>query len=130
MARFPCNLVAPCIETARQNAVFEAQRRIAADRSNFLVFADAAASGATFGQSSRLANYLAGEDAEYFRSLSIAESPYAHFGGRAASLIALGMLPIPGLGKWAVGAQKGLKAGTLFEAGGKTAAPPPVCNRC
>jgi hypothetical protein len=111
----------PVYEQARQMAVRGAKRQVAKDRSGSAVAFDSLMSGVTFGASSKVANMFAGEGAEEARELGIQEHTGAHFLGRAGSLIVLGLLPIPGLGALTVGASKGLRAGSIFEAGGKAA---------
>jgi hypothetical protein len=111
----------PRAEQARQTAVRNAKRKVAKDRSGSAVAYESLLSGVTFGASSKVANIFAGEGAEEARSLGIDEHGGAHFLGRAGSLVALGLLPIPGLGALTVGASKGLRAGSIFEAGGKAA---------
>ena len=108
----------PRWEEARRNAVSRARRQTAKDRAGSKVFMDSLLSGVTFGATSKLGNTLAGEGAEEARSMSIEEHGLAQFGGRALSLVALGMLPVPGIGA-AVGASRGLRAGSFFELGAK-----------
>jgi len=110
----------PSWEAARASAVQAGKERVAKDRSGALVMTDALLSGITFGGSSKVANMFAGEDAEELRALGITEHGAAQFGGRALSLLALGLLPIPGLGA-SVGAAKGLRVGSIFETAGKAA---------
>jgi len=110
----------PMWEAARKSSVARARRRVAEGRSGAIVATEGLLSGVTFGQSSRLANALAGRDAAELRALGIDAHGGAHFGGQALSLLVLGMLPIPGLGT-VVGASKGLRAGSIFEVGAKAA---------
>jgi len=79
------------------------------------------ASGMSGGLSTKINRELYGEGYAEVDQMSIEERGMAHFTGRAASLVVMGMLPIPGLGKAAgmvVPSLKGAKnVGSIFELG-------------
>jgi hypothetical protein len=107
----------PRIEEARSEAVSEGAREIARNRNDLAVFGESVASVVTLGQMSRAANYLAGEGAEEARSESIKQSPFAHGFGRVTGLVALGAVPIPGVGALAKGAFGVRNVSSVFEVG-------------
>lgn len=111
----------PVAELARKDAVEKSKKKIAEDRNFSSVGIESFASGITFGKYSEWVNAIAGEGAGEARALQNAARPWADFTGKAASMVALGLIPIPGLGAVSVGARTGLRSGSLFEASAQAA---------
>jgi len=93
-------------------AMAEAKREVARGRNPLAVFLDSGLSVATFGGTTGLANWLAGEGAEEARGLSMEYHPMAHLAGRVAGIAALGAAPILQGASRAAGVAN---AGSIFE---------------
>lgn len=78
-------------------------------------------SGMTGGATTWALDTAHGEEFSRIRAESIEEKPGLHFLGRAGSLVAIGAMPIPGIGKAAAAVMPSLKGaknvGTIFELG-------------
>ena len=107
----------PAWEAARKADVEYEKMKVARDRGTAAVSIDSFLSGVSGGGFSAWANAIAGEGAGEARARQNVARPWANFIGKATSLVALGMVPIPGLGHFATGARTGLRSGSLFGAG-------------
>ena len=102
----------PRHELSRQEAVADAKREVAKGRNPVEVFLDSGLSVATFGGTSALGNWLAGEGAAEARGASIAFHPMAHLAGRIAGIVGLGAAPVLANAGRAAGIAN---AGSIFE---------------
>lgn len=100
---------------ALSESMLEAKKEVARGRNPVSVFLDSGLSGATFGGTSAMGNWIAGEGAAEARGMSMEHHPMAHLMGRIAGVAALGAAPILQGASRSAGLAN---AGSIFEVAG------------
>ena len=105
-------------EVAKQNSRYRKMRKIAEDEPASNVLARSVASAMTGGLTTHLADEAHGKEYEQVRAMSESDKYLTYYTGKAVGAIALGLMPIPGLGKLAsaAGPLKGARnVSSIFE---------------